>query len=223
MHAVVHSVPRDQEADVGDVEHRRVIGVGVAHFEGLQSGALKFETLGSDHLDIELPRRELAREDLVPEAGPELRRPLALHHSLGGLGGVHGGLGEPLDEGNRPQPVVGVPVRDVDALKLAVAREHPSQHGVGLCRRHRWIDEDRAPAPLDQGARDRRPHSRTAVGQGTSAGLGDLRLDVDLVVQLVLHRASPMRVAWSAGATSWPHGRLISPDGTHTGRGPDRE
>ena len=104
----------------------------------------------------------------------------------------------------------GYPAREQDVEHLSpFIRKHLGVHG-----RYNFVLPDLAPGR----------YTLTATIQGFKQFVRkDLRLDVDLIVQLVLHRASPMRVAWSAGATSWPHGRLISPDGTHTGRGPDRE
>ncbi len=54
MHPVVDDVARDEQADLGDVQHRRVVGVGVPGVDRNQCGTLSIEAAFVDDAHVDL-------------------------------------------------------------------------------------------------------------------------------------------------------------------------
>ena len=55
VHPVVDDVARDEQAHLGHMQHRRVVGVCVADFDRNKGNPLEFEALLVDDGDVDLP------------------------------------------------------------------------------------------------------------------------------------------------------------------------
>ena len=159
------------------------MGVGVTHFNRQQASTLELETMFIDDADIDLTGRELTGKDAIPEVGAERCAVLRGHELLGAFRGSHGHARKPLHQWDCAEPVIAVPVGDVDLAESSPGGLDPITDLRRLCVGEWWIDEYRLAGSQDEGRSYGRPHPGAAIGQRPTPRLRDLDCDKELVLQ----------------------------------------
>jgi hypothetical protein len=148
VHAVVDDIARHDQADGRHVQHGGVVGVGVPDLDGGQPMAFQFEAPGRNRLGQHGRVADQAGEVLVPVVRPRVG--LLVHLADGAFGGVHGGAGETLQHLGGAEPVVAVPVGDVDEGQPLAGPFDPVAQRLGLGHRPRRVGQHRVALAADQ-------------------------------------------------------------------------
>ena len=134
MHAVVGDVACDDQSDGGDVQHRGVVGVGVADLDGEQSVALQLDPVDGNGSIVHGAGRYLAGEVDVPQLGAA-HGALLMHHRDRAVGRVRDRVGKPLQQKVGAEPVIAVSMGGVDGGQVLAGALDPVADAVAPARR----------------------------------------------------------------------------------------
>ena len=79
VHAIVDNVARDEQAHVGDMQHRRRVGVGVTDLDRNERDAVELEIRSVDDGHVHIAGGQLSGEHPIPEIGTKLWMVLRRH------------------------------------------------------------------------------------------------------------------------------------------------
>ena len=183
MHTVVGDVAGDDQADGRDVQHRGVVGVGVADLDGQQPVAFQFDPVDRNGSIVHGTGGNLAGEVDVPHLSAA-DSALLMHHRDRAVGRIRDRIGKPLQQKVGAEPVIAVSMGCEDGGQVLAGAFDPVADALHLLVGQRRVDQDGVALAVDQRGGNRRGDDRAAVRQSLLAVTSQAVVDQYFVVQL---------------------------------------